>query len=57
MVAKLFYDDDLLAAIITNHSMSIEDVLEQKGIDMDKYAEDHGWDSWDYESLHLEFDD
>jgi hypothetical protein len=57
MVAKLFYDDELLAEVITNHSMSIEDVLTLKGIDMDKYAEAHGWDGWDYEALRLEFCD
>lgn len=64
---KLYYNDNgnkiLLTEVTTNHSMSVEDVLNLMsvedvlnltGIDMDKWAEDQGWDNWDYEALEME---
>lgn len=56
---KLYYNDAeekvLIAEVITNHSMSIDDVLEISGVDMDKWAEDRGWDNWDWEALEMEW--
>ena len=51
---KLFYEDLLIGEVVTNHSMSIEDIFELLGIDMDMIAEENGWDDWDYEKLRVE---
>ena len=56
---KLYYNDNgnkiLLTEVMTNHSMSIDDALNLAGIDMDKWAEDQGWDNWDYGALEMEW--
>ena len=56
---KLYYNDNgdkiLLTEVITNHSMSIDDALDLAGIDMDKWAEEQGWDNWDYGALEMEW--
>ena len=57
MTVKLMYEDEEIGHVMTNHSMSIEDVLAQLDINMDDYAREHGWDGWDYEALRLEFCD
>lgn len=51
---KLYYGNELLAEVTTNHSMSIEDILELCNIDMDDYASINGFDDWDYEALWIE---
>lgn len=51
---KLFYGDIELGSVMTNHSMSIEDMLDMLDINMDEYAEKHGWDDWEYDHLRLE---
>lgn len=54
---KLWYNDNgnkiLVNEIITNHSMSIDDALEN--VDMDAFADEQGWDGWDYEALEMEW--
>jgi hypothetical protein len=55
IMVKLFYDDILLGEVLTNHSMSIEDILNILNIDMDKYASEQGWDDWNFESLRTEW--
>lgn len=54
---KLFYNDNgnkiLAVEVVTNHSMSIDDALEY--VDMDEFANNHGWDGWDYEALEMEW--
>lgn len=56
---KLLYEENgeriVLGEVLTNHSMSIEDVIELLEIDMDQFAHDRGWDDWNYESLKLEY--
>ena len=56
---KLYYNNNgdkiPITEVITNHSMSIDDALDLAGIDMDKWAEDQGWDDWDYEALEMEW--
>lgn len=52
---KLFYGDILLNEILTNHSMTVEEALEASGIDMDRYAQEQGWDDWDWEELRMEY--
>ena len=55
---KLYYNNNgtpiLLAEVTTNHSMSIDNILDLVGIDMDKWAEDQGWDNWDFDDLYIE---
>lgn len=48
---------ELICSTLTNHSMSIEDMLELNEIDMDEYAKSQGWDDWNYESLYLTTDE
>lgn len=50
---KLFYGEILLAEVMANHSMSIEDIIESQDIDMDEFARQQGWDDWDYEELRI----
>ena len=44
---------EIIGGIITNHSMSVDDMLDLLGIDMDTWASDQGWEDWDYEALQL----
>ena len=54
---KLIYTCDgevfVLGKVLTNHSMSVDEVLRLLGIDMDDFAAAHNWDGWDYECLDL----
>jgi hypothetical protein len=56
---KLWYNDNgsktLVAEVVTNHSMSIDDALDIADVDMDTFASEHGWDDWDYEALEMEW--
>ena len=45
----------VLGEVLTNHSMSIEDVIDLLEIDMEQFAYDRGWDDWNYEALKLEY--
>lgn len=54
---KLYYGDTLLKEILANHSMTVDEALEISGIDMDKYAQEHGWEDLDWEELRMEYDD
>ena len=58
---KLYYNDNgdkiLVAEVITNHSMSVDDVLELTGINMDDFANEHGWDGWDFGALEMDYTD
>lgn len=54
---KLYYGNILLGEILTNHSMTVDEALEHVGINMDKYAQENGWDDWDWEELRMEYDD
>lgn len=53
----LVYADDnvfeIIGAILTNHSMSVDDALDLLDVDMDVWAEEQGWDGWDWGALHL----
>lgn len=48
-MAKLFYKNELIADVLTNHSMSIEDLMEFA--DLSKLPEDY-----DYEDLKMEIE-
>lgn len=53
---KLYYNDNgtrtLVVEVLTNHSMSIDDMLGY--VDMDEWAAEQGMEDWDYEALELE---
>lgn len=50
---KTEYGNVFIGEVMTNHSMSVQEVLEQLGIDMDEFAKDQGWDNWDPDALTL----
>lgn len=54
---KLIYKDETgsyqIAAVVTNHSMSINDILQLSGVDMNQWADDQGWDGWDWDNLEI----
>ena len=56
---KLYYNDNgekiLITEVITNHSMSVDDALNLSRIDMDKWADEQGWDGWDPGALEMEW--
>jgi len=52
---RLYYkidgeNDLLLADVLTNHSMSIDDLLYY--VDMDKVCKEQDWEDWDYDYLY-----
>ena len=53
----LVYADDnvfeIIGGILSNHSMSVDDALELLDVDMDAWAEDKGWEGWEWEALAL----
>ena len=44
---KLYHENVEMCEILTNHSMSVDDVLELMQIDMDAFAAAQNWDDWD----------
>lgn len=57
-MTKLVYvhsetDVEVIAEIVTNRSISVEDALELSGVDMNAYAEEQGWEGYDYNALQL----
>ena len=54
---KLVYKDETgtyeITEVLTNHSMSIDDILQLADIDMDAWADDKGWEGWDYDCLQM----
>lgn len=52
---RLYYENILLGEVLTNHSMTVDEAIEFIGIDMDKFAEEQGWDDWDWEELRMEY--
>lgn len=51
---KLYYNDLLITEVITNHSISIDEILDFCEIDMNEFARLNGFDDWDYDALRLE---
>lgn len=52
---KLYHGDVFLGEILTNHSMTVDEALELLDIDMDEFAQEQGWDDWDWEELRMEY--
>ena len=54
---KLYYNNNgtpvLVTEVMTNHSMSIEDILALTDINMDDLAATQGWDAWNYNDLYI----
>jgi hypothetical protein len=52
---KLYYKDNdkmiLVVEVLTNHSMSIDDMLDF--VDIDAWAANQGFDGWDWDALEL----
>lgn len=57
MMAKLYYNDGeekiLICEVTTNHPMSVDDMLSHCNINMDDWANEQGWDGWDYGALEI----
>lgn len=55
---KLFYEENglkiLVGEVITNHSMSVDDMLSTLDVNMDDFADKQGWDGWNFEALKME---
>lgn len=54
-MAKLFYEDILIREIITNRSLSVQDVLELIGFDEQQFIEENGFEGIDYNDFRLEY--
>jgi hypothetical protein len=46
-----------ICKVMTNHSMTIDEALNLCGVDMDKWAEEQGWDDWDFEDIYSDYED
>ncbi|MCM0627362.1 hypothetical protein M5J14_22965 [Lysinibacillus sp. OL1_EC] len=44
-------DVEVIAKIVSNHSISVEEAIELSGVNMDVYAEEQGWEGYDYNAL------
>lgn len=57
MVAKLVYNDTNVVLevgeVLTNHSMTVDQMIDFIGVDMDRWARDKGMDDWDFEALEI----
>lgn len=51
---KLYYNDILLGEVLTNHSISIEDMVNILDLNLDEWAQAQGWNDYDYEALRIE---
>ena len=56
MKATLKYGEIELGTIYTNRGMDVMEALDLLGIDMDQYAEDNGWDGWDFGELEMVYE-
>lgn len=54
-MAKLYYEDILVEDIVTNRSMSVDEVLEIIDFDEEKFISDNGFDDIDYNDFRLEY--
>lgn len=44
---------EIFGGILANHSLNVDDALYLLDVDMDAFAEEQGWDGWNYEALDL----
>lgn len=56
MKVTLNYAGIELGTINTNRGMDVMEALDLLGIDMDQYAEDNGWDGWDFGELEMVYE-
>lgn len=43
-----------LGEILTNHSLSVDDILKLLDINMAMWAQKQGYDNWEYDALYLQ---
>lgn len=48
-------DKEVVAEILTNRSLTVEEALDVAGVDMDEYAREKSWEDWDPNALELEY--
>lgn len=54
-MAKLFYEDLLVAEIVTNRTLSVDEVLDQIEFNEQEFIEQNGFDDIDYNEFRLEY--
>ena len=48
-------DKEVIGNIITNRSLTVEEVLEIIGVNMDNYGVERGWEGYDPLAIRLEY--
>ncbi len=54
-MAKLFYEDLLVAEIVTNRTLSVDEVIDQIEFNEQEFIEQNGFDDIDYNEFRLEY--
>lgn len=54
-MAKLFYEELLVAEIATNRSLTVDEVLDQIEFSEQEFIEHNGFDDIDYNDFRLEY--
>lgn len=49
----LMYEDVTVAEVVTNHSVSVDWVLDFVDFDENKFLEEQGWDAIDYNDFYF----
>ena len=44
---------EILGGIMTNHSINVDYAMDLLDVNMDNFADEQGWESWNYEALCL----
>lgn len=52
-MVKLYYGDIFVTEVLTNHSMSVDDILEFKEIDLDGFCKQHGLEDIDFDLFEM----
>lgn len=58
-VTLIYEEGDIrfvVGMMLTNHSISIDEMITLLDVNMDEFANAHGWDSWDYGALRLVYE-
>lgn len=57
MVKVIYVEGELktvVAEVLTDRSMSVEEVLDAAGVDINEWAAEQGWEAVDYGALEIE---
>lgn len=56
---EIIYNDDGNITVVDSFSgnmgLTVDQALELCGVDMDEFADNQGWDGWDWNSLDIRF--